>query len=71
MTEEGVGGLAYSGKLMRASPLPPTVRSVMREVERSLALFDEVQPYVVVDGEGVEGGKGGGEGEDAEGGGGG
>ena len=58
MTEEGVGALAYSGKLMRASPLPPTVRSVM-------TFFDEVRPYVVVDGEG------GGEGEDAEGGGGG
>ena len=59
VTEEGVGALAYSGKLMRPSPLPPTVRSVMREVERSLALFDEVRPY---DGEGVEGGKGGDEG---------
>ena len=61
MTNDGgttVGALAYSGKLMRASPLPPTVRSVM-------TFFDEVRPYVVVDGEG------GGEGEDAEGGGGG
>ena len=60
MTNDGgttVGALAYSGKLMRASPLPPTVRSVM-------TFFDEVRPYVVVDGEG------GGEGEDAEGGGG-
>ena len=71
MTEEGVGALAYSGKLMRPSPLPPTVRSVMRAVERSLAHFDEVRPYVVVDGEGVVGGGGGGEGEDKEGGGGG
>ena len=52
MTEEGVGALAYSGKLMRPSPLPPTVRSVMREVERSLAHFDEVRPYIVVDGKG-------------------
>ena len=43
----------------------------MKEVEISLALFDEVRPYIVVDGEGVEGGKGWGEGEDAEGGGGG
>ena len=60
MTEEGVRALAYSGKLMRPSPLPPTVRSVMRELERSLAHFDEVRPYVVVDGEGVVGGGGGG-----------
>ena len=73
MTEEGVGALAYSGKLMIPSPLPPTVHSVMREVEISLAHFDKVRPYVVVDGEGVVGGGGGGGGggEDKEGGGGG
>ena len=29
MNEEGVGALAYSGKLMRAYPLPPAVRSAL------------------------------------------
>ena len=38
MTGEEVGALAYSGELMRPSPLPPTVRSVMRLPELAIRL---------------------------------
>jgi len=36
--EEGIGALAYSGKLMPPSPMPPLVRSVMRRVEQAIQL---------------------------------
>lgn len=42
VADEGVGSLAYSGKLMTPnSPLPPIVSAAMREVERGLAVYDD------------------------------
>jgi hypothetical protein len=36
VAEEGIGALAYSGKLMPPSPVPSLVRSIMRAVEQAI-----------------------------------
>lgn len=36
VAEEGIGALAYSGKLMSPSMIPPLVRRIMEEVERAI-----------------------------------
>jgi alkylated DNA repair dioxygenase AlkB len=36
VAENGIGALAYSGKLMPPLPLPPLVRSIMRRVETAI-----------------------------------
>lgn len=36
VAEEGIGALAYSGKLMKPSPMPDLVRSIMRQVETAI-----------------------------------
>jgi alkylated DNA repair dioxygenase AlkB len=36
VAEAGIGALAYSGKLMVPSPIPPLVRRIMRQVEEAI-----------------------------------
>ena len=36
VAEEGIGALAYSGKLMKPSPMPDLVRAIMRQVETAI-----------------------------------
>ncbi|KAL7556362.1 hypothetical protein ACA910_006289 [Epithemia clementina (nom. ined.)] len=41
IAEQGVGSLAYSGKLMAPSPVPPLIRQIMRHVEMHVLPNDE------------------------------
>jgi hypothetical protein len=41
VTDDGIGSLAYSGKLMNSHPLPLIVSKVMRRVEQSIIDNDE------------------------------
>ncbi|GAX22132.1 hypothetical protein FisN_6Hu381 [Fistulifera solaris] len=43
VAEEGIGALAYSGKLMAPHPLPTSVTNVMRQVEH--AMFRTESPF--------------------------
>jgi len=43
VTEEGIGALAYSGKLMPPRPIPSLVRDTMRLVEKNI--MDDEGPY--------------------------
>ena len=45
VAEEGIGALAYSGKLMPPRPIPTVVRNAMRAVEKSLQLSNGDQPF--------------------------
>jgi alkylated DNA repair dioxygenase AlkB len=40
IAQEGIGNLAYSGKLMTPQPIPPLVSQVMRSIEERLVLGD-------------------------------
>jgi hypothetical protein len=41
VAQEGIGALAYSGKLMAPHPLPASVASVMRQVEQAMGRTDD------------------------------
>jgi alkylated DNA repair dioxygenase AlkB len=45
VAEEGIGSLAYSGKLMPPRPIPDVVRDTMRLVERNVLDKDDPQPF--------------------------
>ena len=51
IADDGIGSLAYSGKLMTPSPIPPIVQYTMREVEKSILKHDENQINDIIHGE--------------------
>ena len=44
LAEEGIGALAYSGKLMRPAEVPEVVREIMRDMEQWCIEKGETQP---------------------------
>jgi len=43
IADQGIGALAYSGKLMTPQPISPVVSSIMRQVEEHVLLLDSEQ----------------------------